>query len=75
MTMTMERKKALPSPMQELEQLEVQMQYADTMSLSDSCLRMRPDRIFQVREETNKVDCNVQWREKSRLHCIFTTLY
>lgn len=43
-----ERKKVLPSPMQELEQLEVQLQYADTMSLSDSCLRMRSDRILQV---------------------------
>ncbi|KAF9151795.1 hypothetical protein BG015_006202 [Linnemannia schmuckeri] len=45
-----ERKKALPSPMQELEQLEVQLQYADTMSLSDSCLRMRSDRILQCFE-------------------------
>lgn len=45
-----ERKKVLPSPMQELEQLEVQLQYADTMSLSDSCLRMRSDRILQCFE-------------------------
>lgn len=43
-----EKKRVLPSPMQELEQLEVQLQYADTMSLSDSCLRMRSDRILQV---------------------------
>lgn len=47
-TLAAERKKVLPSPMQELEQLEVQLQYADTMSLSDSCLRMRSDRILQV---------------------------
>ncbi|KAF9540430.1 hypothetical protein EC957_004324 [Mortierella hygrophila] len=45
-----ERKKVLPSPMQELGQLEVQLQYADTMSLSDSCLRMRSDRILQCFE-------------------------
>ncbi|KAF9903678.1 hypothetical protein EC991_003453 [Linnemannia zychae] len=49
-TMVTERRKVLPSPMQELEQLEVQLQYADTMSLSDSCLRMRPERIFQCFE-------------------------
>ncbi|KAF8938471.1 hypothetical protein BGZ47_008559 [Haplosporangium gracile] len=45
-----EKKKILSSPMQELEQLEVQLQYADTMSLSDSCLRMRFDRILQCFE-------------------------
>ncbi|KAF9130835.1 hypothetical protein BGW39_002589 [Mortierella sp. 14UC] len=49
-TMVAERRKVLPSPMQELEQLEVQLQYADTMSLSDSCLRMRSERIFQCFE-------------------------
>ncbi|KAG0288160.1 hypothetical protein BGZ96_008029 [Linnemannia gamsii] len=49
-TLAAERKKPLLSPMQELDQLEVQLQYADTMSLSDSCLRMRPDRILQCYE-------------------------
>ncbi|KAF9107252.1 hypothetical protein BGX29_006938 [Mortierella sp. GBA35] len=49
-TMAAEKKKALPSPLQELEQLEVQLQYADTMSLSDSSLRMRSDRVLQCFE-------------------------
>ncbi|KAK3836223.1 MAG: hypothetical protein J3R72DRAFT_450775 [Linnemannia gamsii] len=49
-TMVAERKKALPSPMQELEQLEIHLQYADAMSLSDSSLRMRSDRILQCFE-------------------------
>ncbi|KAF9930070.1 hypothetical protein FBU30_000907 [Linnemannia zychae] len=49
-TIASEATKTLPSPMQELEQLEIQLQYANTMSLSDSCLRMKTDRILQCFE-------------------------
>ncbi|KAF8924464.1 hypothetical protein BGZ58_001767 [Dissophora ornata] len=38
------------SPVQELEQLEVQMQYAEMMSLWDSELRMKPGRVIQCYE-------------------------
>ncbi|KAF9941645.1 hypothetical protein BGZ67_004476 [Mortierella alpina] len=43
-------KKSIPSPMQELEQLETQAQYADAMSMSDSQLRMKPGRVIQCYE-------------------------
>ncbi|KAF9571715.1 hypothetical protein EC968_000233 [Mortierella alpina] len=43
-------KKSIPSPLQELEQLEIQAQYADVMSMSDSQLRMKPGRVIQCYE-------------------------
>lgn len=39
-----------PDPQQELEQLELQSQYAEAMSLCDSELRIKPKRVVQVRE-------------------------
>ncbi|KAI1306530.1 hypothetical protein EDD11_004718 [Mortierella claussenii] len=38
------------SPLQELEQLDMQLQYAETMSLCDSKLRMRSERAIQCYE-------------------------
>ncbi|KAF9948623.1 hypothetical protein BGZ72_009484 [Mortierella alpina] len=43
-------KKSIRSPLQELEQLEIQTQYADVMSLSDAQLRMKPGRVIQCYE-------------------------
>ncbi|CAO3572655.1 unnamed protein product [Mortierella alpina] len=43
-------KKSIPSPLQELEQLEIQAQYAEGMSMSDAQLRMKPERVIQCYE-------------------------
>ncbi|KAF9278009.1 hypothetical protein BGZ68_008841 [Mortierella alpina] len=43
-------KKSIRSPFQELEQLEIQAQYADVMSMSDAQLRMKPGRVIQCYE-------------------------
>ncbi|KAG0004896.1 hypothetical protein BGZ79_007684 [Entomortierella chlamydospora] len=43
-------RKSIPTPLQELEQLEVQAQYAENMSLCDSGLRMKNHRVLQCYE-------------------------
>ncbi|KAG0000187.1 Sorting nexin mvp1 [Modicella reniformis] len=52
--------KSVSSPLQELKQLEVQAQYAETMSLCDSWLQIKPGRVVQCYEmdqfEANKDD-------------------
>ncbi|KAF9112495.1 hypothetical protein BGX27_003286 [Mortierella sp. AM989] len=43
-------RKTIPNPLQELEKLEVQAQYAESMSLCDSGLRMKTERALQCYE-------------------------
>ncbi|KAF9357622.1 hypothetical protein BGX26_003413 [Mortierella sp. AD094] len=45
-----EERKFILTPLQELEQLEVQAQYAESMSLCDSGLRMKNQRVLQCYE-------------------------